>query len=151
MRSARGQIIWGIVGAVLTSAAAAAAGALVLARMARATAAPVPPHPPTGIPSLFQYASAKSKADIDIGGNWTMLDVSTYSQASVAARASPTRGTIVALILDAGAGPFVFMAQVLGPSGNVRLPISGAWAIRAPGGGPQFIDFGPDHIYAVFG
>jgi len=90
--------------------------------------------------------STGGPGDVDLGGGWTMLDVSNVQ--SDAGRAKLAQGlkvgTVVGLALSSrGAVPVLYMARVITPGFGAY---AGQWADRSPPGGPQMVDFGPEHV-----
>lgn len=88
--------------------------------------------------------------DVAIGGPWTMLDVEQRGRAkdSRASRVALSRGDLVVLLLTAGAG--VNMPYPVTVVGDGRAAAyNGMWALQAPPAGPQFVDFGPEHVFQI--
>lgn len=142
MATAKTHWLVGILGAMVTAAAAAAAGVLVSRRLsAPDTAQNQQP------PQLVPISLASSPRDQDIGGGWTLHDVTEFQSAIGKAklRAGYDPGAIVTLVLSYKGGPPVaYTATVLNslPAGDY----AGSWTALKPPGGPQMVDFGPEHV-----
>lgn len=139
----KGRFILGLVGAVVTAAASAAVSTMVIARLSKPKASGTPADAP---PPLVPIKLTTHSADVDLGGGWTMHDVSEYQSAigrtKLGLGYSP--GAVVTLVLsNRGAMPVPYLATIAN-----RLPegYAGSWTALRPPGGPQMVDFGPEHI-----
>jgi hypothetical protein len=96
----------------------------------------------------FQRVSFPS-LDRALDGDWTMLDVRDIRDGGTNARAQSLKpGDMASLVLRNKNGPFtVFNAKVIGGSSSTMY--NATWASGPPVGGPQMIDFSPEHIFAV--
>lgn len=101
----------------------------------------VAPYQKVSFPSL----------DRDLMGGWRMLDVRDIRDKGVSPIAQSLKpGQIASLVLQNKNGPYmVFNARVL--QGGNGIMYAGQWATQPPSGGPQLIDFGPEHVFAVHG
>lgn len=107
----------------------------------------LPPPQRVDIPT-YQKVSFPS-LDRDLGGDWHVLDVRDIRDKSTAAAAQSLKpGQIASLVLQNKNGPYmVFLARVIG--GGNGLLYAGQWATQPPAGGPQLIDFGPEHVFTA--
>ena len=136
------QWITGILGAMVTAGAAAAASVLVSRRLAAEPSGTSSTAPPQLIPVKLD----RSDKDVDLGGGWTLHDVTAYQssigRAKLAAGYAP--GAIVTLVLsNRGGPPVAYLARVLNllPGGY-----AGTWEGLKPLGGPQMVDFSSENI-----
>lgn len=99
-----------------------------------------PGFPKTPLPPGSYYASlAQGQWVTDLGGGWLLLDATTVRDPKLNPDADAHIGMLVSLILsNRGAPPKVFLAQIIGISGD---DYSGSWRTKPPNGGPQMIDF----------
>jgi hypothetical protein len=109
----------------------------------------LPPPQEVNVPP-FQRVSFPS-LDRDLMGGWRMLDVRDIRDKSVSSVAQSLKpGQIASLVLQNQNGPYmVFNARVI--QGGNGIMYAGSWASQPPVGGPQLIDFGPEHVFAVHG
>jgi hypothetical protein len=84
-----------------------------------------------------------------LDGDWRMLDVRDIRSKDVAAKAQNLKaGDTASLVLQNKSGPFmVFNAKVIG--GSAGTMYAGQWASQPPVGGPQMIDWSPEHVFAT--
>lgn len=99
----------------------------------------------------FQRVSATMPSDEIMMGNWTVFDVTGNQSAEVAAASKNLKpGTTVAILLgQPNAQPLVFKAKII-PGGAAGRYVA-QWVTQKPGGGPQFAEFGPNHVLAIGG
>lgn len=116
---------------------------------------PLPPQNPQTLPSPVELNMPPTRyialpsLDRSLDGNWTMLDVRDLQNAGVKSRAPNLKpGDVVSLIMQQPGGPYlVFSAKVTG--GSAQTMYQGSWMTKPPKDGPQSIDFGREHVYAI--
>lgn len=105
--------------------------------------------PPAPIANYASLTDAKSGGDELFMGNWTLYDVSETQTPEIAVRSKSLKpGDTAALVLgQAGAPPLVFKARVIpgGPAGRYTAQ----WVTQKPVSGPEFAEFGPNHVLVV--
>lgn len=124
-------------------------GGLVWWRAKKAAPAPTPGPNENSNPQVFYASLRQGSFDEDIGGGWTLLDV-TKPPLERDPKINPDTdihiGNIVSLFLsNRGASPKAFNVRVIGNSGD---DYNGQWVTGQPAGGPQMIDFRGAHIFA---
>lgn len=111
---------------------------------------------PTPLPDSGNFRRVQIAQDELLDGNWTMLDMSDSQTAAIAAAARSLQpGAVASLVLQQpSAPPLVFNAKVIASDkkfSDPQAPIrySAQWASKPPVGGPQMIEFGPQHVFAI--
>lgn len=105
--------------------------------------------PPAPIANYASLTGGSKGADELFMGNWTLYDVSDTQTPEIATRAKTMKpGETAALVLgQPSAPPLVFKARVI-PGGQGGRYV-GQWVTQKPGGGPEFAEFGPQHVLVV--
>lgn len=95
-------------------------------------------------------AKLGGKGNADLGGGWIMLDVSNSQtdETRAALARGLAEGTVVGLALTShGGAPVIYLATVIGMHTGFPATYAGQWTGgRFPPGGPQMIDFNPEHV-----
>lgn len=127
----------GIFGAFLTGYIVAKIGPQLVSKS---------PSPTISASAYVPVQFTGGRNNVDLGGGWKMLDVSNLQSDTGKQRLAGglTPNTTVTLVLDAGGGPIAYLATVAG--GTSLLGYTGQWTSKKPPGGPQMIDFGPEHV-----
>lgn len=98
-------------------------------------------------PNAIYAALVKGQWVEDLGGGWVMLDATAIRDSKLDPDRDAHVGMIASLILsNKGAPPKVFLAQIIGISGD---DYNGTWRTQPPSGGPQMIDFRGANIYTL--
>lgn len=99
------------------------------------------------IPAIPAHLAQGGKYNLDLGGGWTLLDVSAAQSPTGRAMlaAGLKVGTVVPLALSYhGATPALYQARTIS-TGETGVYF-GQWQTRAPPGGPQAVDFRREHV-----
>jgi hypothetical protein len=113
--------------------------------------AALPPPEPAGDWVNYKRTSATQGGDELLAGNWTLFDMSDAQSSEVAAHAKTMKpGEVAALVLAKPNGsPLVFRARVVRESSPTPGRYTGQWITQKPVNGPEFAEFGPNHVLAI--